>query len=280
MPVVELADTVPGATPLDRGAGSSLLVVLGRERGRLGLRVGGFEGVVELDDRAADPKRSDELIELDGELVRYVDPESLLPSGASQLWDEGGFMEESRTEAEPVQVVAFRVGGEEFGIDVMKAQRVLKLPEIRAVPRAPEFVEGVVALEDAVVPVIDMRKRFSVPAAELAPAGTLLVVDSAENRVGLVVDEVPGVVNIPVDAVKVAPEFFKGLAGRYLQGIAEDQDRLILLLDLDEILSSKERIALDKLLEAARDAMAPKHRAAARPKRKKRDGRRKKKGDD
>jgi purine-binding chemotaxis protein CheW len=178
-----------------------------------------------------------------------------------------------------LQLIAFRIGGEEFGIDVMKVERVLKTPEIRSVPQSPEFVEGVVSVQEDVVPVIDMRKRFSVPQSEWAVPGALLVARIAADRVALVVDEVPGVARPSVESLSPAPEFFKGLAGRYLDGIAQEADRLIVLLNLDEILGSQERIALGEMIEAAKGKPKKDDSTAAKPsgKKKKRGGARKKK---
>ena len=272
VPVLELAKAIPGAPQMDPDADSSVLLVLGRDRGQLALRVEALDGVMGLSGSVAYERRVDDLIELNGELVHYVDPAALLASGAL-LESEGGSMEEKSTAAEPMQVLAFRVGGEEFGLDVMKVKRVLKVPELRIVPKAPEFVEGVVSIADSIVPVIDMRKRFSV--SEAAGGGHLLVVDAGDSQVGLVVDEVPGVTDIAGDAVSAAPDFFKGLAGRYLEGIAEDQGRLIILLNLEEVLSSKERIALKKMLKQA-EGEASKGDSAGKAKRKKGGGRRKK----
>jgi purine-binding chemotaxis protein CheW len=277
VPVIELVSAVPGAPRLDPDAESSVLLMLGRSGSQLGLRVEGFDSVVGLDGSVAYERRMDDLIELNGELVHYVDPAALLASGAPLFWKEGGSMEENSVTAEPRQVVALRVGGEEFGVDVMKVKRVLKVPEIRVVPRAPDFVKGVVSVSGSVVPVIDMRKRFSAPVPVEEAPGALMIVEARDSLVGLVVDEVPGVVEIAEDAVSSAPDFFRGLAGRYLDGIAEEQGRLIILLNLDEVLSSKERIALEKMLKEANGEADQGDPAAGEAKRKKGGGRRKKK---
>ena len=271
VPVLELVRAIPGAPQINPDADSTILLVLGRDRGRLALRVEAFDGVIDLCGGVAYERRVDDPIELNGELVHYVDPAALLAS-AALLDGEGGSMDEKTTAAEPLQVVAFRVGGEEFGLDVMKVKRVLKVPELRVVPKAPEFVEGVVSIADSIVPVIDMRKRFSV--SESGGGGHLLVVEAGDSQVGLVVDEVPGVTNIAEEAVSPAPEFFKGLAGRYLEGIADDRGRLIILLNLEEILSSKERIALKKMLKE--EGKASKSDSAGGAKRRKGGGGRKK----
>jgi purine-binding chemotaxis protein CheW len=211
VPVVELSRAIPDAEPLDRSA-DAVLLLLGHGRNRLGLRVQELGEVVEADEnRARVGSDSEGLLELNGELVRYVDPGLLLNSRTDLLGEEGGAMEENRATAESRQLVTFRLGEDEFAIDVMRALEVLKTREVRSVPKAPDFVEGLVTVRDTVVPVIDMRKRFSL--------------------------------------ISQAPDFFRGLAGRYLEGIARDSERLVILLNLDEILTSKEKIALEKLIE-------------------------------
>ena len=81
-----------------------------------------------------------ELLDLDGELVRYIDPAVLVASGAQLLAEKGESMDENRAAAEPIRVVTFQLGGEEFGLDIMKVFEVLPVPELRPVPNSPEFV--------------------------------------------------------------------------------------------------------------------------------------------
>lgn len=276
IPVVELAGAVSGAPSLDPDAGDALLLVLGRERGQLGLRVQGPGEVVKGSDTAISRDRSEDLLELAGEMVRYVDPAALVASRAELLGEKGEAMEDRHVAAEPLRVVRFQLGDEEFGVDVMNVFEVLPVPEVRPVPKAPEFVEGVVDVRDSIIPVIDMRKRFSLPERETGSPGRLLVVAIGEARAGLVVDTVPGVVPLAEEAVSPPPDFFRGMAGRYLEGLAKDDDRLIIMLNVGEILSSKEKIALEKMLDSEKPAAA-KDKTAGRPKRKKRAPRRTKK---
>jgi len=279
IPVLELARAVEGAERLDPGAQTSVLLVLGGDAGSLGLRVEAIGEVVHAGrggTRGA--SQSEGLVDLDGELFRYVDPEPLLGRRAEPEEGEGAIMREDRMTQEPLRIVAFRLGGEEFAIDILEVQEVLRVPEVRGVPKAPDFVEGVVRLRDSLVPVIEMRKRFSLPERRRTADARLLVVSLRSGRAGLVVDEVPGVTQIPVDAVSPPPEFFRGLAGRYLRGIAQAGDRLIILLDVNEILSSKERIALERMQRAV-DSDDRKSAAAAGSKGKKRPRGRKKKAE-
>lgn len=163
-------------------------------------------------------------------------------------------MEGDREDREPLQLITFRVGGEDFGIDVAKVQRVLNVPELRTVPNAPDFVEGLMSVGESVVPVVDVRKRFSLTIDDAAGEGKLVTVESAGSLVGLVVDEVPGVVRVEPNSVASAPDLFRGLSSRYLHGIADVHGRLVILLDLDEILSSTERIELEKMMDVVENA--------------------------
>jgi len=250
LPLVE----IPGAkrSADDSGAADAVLLVLGRGRGTVCALV---DEVGEVIESEADARRgrTEGLMEVDGELVRMLDPEAL-SSGSGTLFEEGASeMEERRAEAEPRRFVAFRVGGEEFGLDVANVLEVQRMPAVREVPRAPDFVEGVVEVRATVVPVIDMRTRFEIPEDQRGRDERLLISEGEHGPVGLVVDEVSGVVQAAEDAVEAPPDFFKGLAGRYLAGVARTEERMIVLLDLDEILSSQERIDLREMLEEVAD---------------------------
>ena len=250
IPVVEVPDseedTVADAAP-DEG---SVLLILGSEQTRLGLRVKDFGEVVTAGEgRRLEGSGAEALVDLNGQLVRILDLAALLGSDEQILGAEGELKMGDRTETPQLKVVAFRVGDEVFGVDVMKVFEVVQIPEIRSVPKAPEFVEGVAEVRTAVVPVIDMRKRFSVAAGETGTSPRLLVTEVDERAVGLVVDDVPGVADLDAESISPPPEFFKGLAGRYLDGIAKLEDRLIILLNLNEILSSAEKIELNAVVE-------------------------------
>ncbi len=252
IPVVELAGAVSDVPSLDPDSADALLLVLGRENGRLGLRVQGPGEVVRRCTGRSPGDRSDDLLELDGEMVRYVDPAALVAFRAELLGKKGESMEDRHAAAEPLRVVTFQLGEDEFGVDVMKVFEVLPVPEVRPVPKAPAFVEGVVDIRDSILPVIDMRKRFSLPERETGDPSRLLIVAIGEARAALVVDTVPGVVPLAEDSVSPPPDFFRGLAGRYLDGLAKDDDRMIIMLDVGEILSSKEKIALEKVVDSAK----------------------------
>ena len=263
----------------DEGAEGAVLVVVGWARARLGLRVQGLGEVVDSSASAGLERSADGLLEIGSELIRYVDPASLLTSNAQVLGDGGGgqLMAENRAQTEQLKIVVFRIGEEEFGVDVMKVFEVLQRPAVRTVPKAPDFVEGIAEVRTAVVPVIDMRKRFNVPHGDASAPERLLVVEVGEHRIGLVVDAVPGVMKLESDSISPPPEYFKGLAARYMEGIARKLERLIILLNLEEILSSTEKIELDAVVAELEPSKPAKAKRAKRGRGARRgDGRKKK----
>lgn len=162
-----------------------------------------------------------------------------------------------------VQLVTFRVGGEEFGLDVFQVHEILRWQEPTPVPKAPAFVEGVLDVRGALVPVIDLRKRFEVPQLAYDDDTRIVLVDFQGERLGLVVDAVTEVLRAPETAVSPPPAFFKGLSAEFLRGIVRLEGRLVVLLDLEKVLSSQERMALLLSGLGGRDEEAA--GAAARP---------------
>jgi purine-binding chemotaxis protein CheW len=145
-----------------------------------------------------------------------------------------------------VQLVTFRVGGEEFGLDVFAVHEILRYGGVTPVPRAPEFVEGVLDVRGSVVPVVDLRRRFETAEQPHDEETRIVLVEFGGERLGLVVDSVTEVLRAPETAISAPPAFIRGLAAEFVRGIVRLQDRLVILLDLERILSSQERIALEQ----------------------------------
>ena len=143
-----------------------------------------------------------------------------------------------------VSIVVFRMSGEEFGADISNVVEVLEYREPVHVPRAPDFVEGVVQMRDAVLPVIDLRKRMEVPVSPPTADTRIIVVLIDEEHVGLLVDSVVEVAHMSSENVSQPPAFFRGVSAEYLQGLARIGDRLVIVLRLERVLTSQERIAL------------------------------------
>jgi purine-binding chemotaxis protein CheW len=143
-----------------------------------------------------------------------------------------------------VQLVTFRVGGEEFGLDVFSVHEILNYQQPTPMPRAPEFVEGVLDVRGTLVPIVDLRRRFETPEVVYGDDTRIVLVDFNGERLGLVVDSVTEVLRAPETAVSPPPAYIRGLAAEFVRGIVRVGERLVVLMDLDRILSSDERIAL------------------------------------
>lgn len=145
-----------------------------------------------------------------------------------------------------VQIVAFRLGEEEFGLDVFGVHEILRYRSPTPVPRAPEFVEGVIDVRGSVIPVVDLRRRFELVDPVLGDSTRIVVVDHRSERLGLIVDAVTEVLRVPETAVSEPPAFVRGLSAEYVRGLLRLEERLVVLIDIERILSSDERIALSE----------------------------------
>ncbi len=143
-----------------------------------------------------------------------------------------------RGDDELLQLVTFSIGEEEFGVDILKVQEIIRTMEITKVPRAPEFVEGVINLRGKVIPIIDLRRRFSLTTRSHDSNTRIIVIEITQMIVGFVVDAVSEVLRIPVDTVEPAPPVVAGLDSDYISGVGKLHDRLLILLDLDRLLSA------------------------------------------
>lgn len=132
---------------------------------------------------------------------------------------------QARPDAERVQLCTFRVGGEDYALDIMRVREVIHPLPVTPVPRAPVFVEGVARLRGDVVPVVDVRKRFGLPASPPTPRTRFLVVVVGRRRLALVVDEVCEVVRLPRSAIRPAPALVRLDAPRFFLGVCGGPDR-------------------------------------------------------
>jgi purine-binding chemotaxis protein CheW len=153
-----------------------------------------------------------------------------------------------------LQIVTFLIGTEEFGLDVFSVQEVLRYEPVTPIPKAPAFVEGIIEMRGTLVPVIDLRRRLEVDHATIDAQTRIVVIYFEGERLGLVVDAVTAVLRIPESAVSDPPRYFHGIAAEYIRGIAKLEERLVVLLQIERILTSEERIALQEAeLTAAAD---------------------------
>ncbi len=133
------------------------------------------------------------------------------------------------------QMVGFTVGNEEFCVDILKVQEIIRMLEITKIPNAPDYAEGVINLRGRVIPVVDFRKRFNLAEGEQNAGNErrIVVVDVAGATIGLIVDKVSHVIKLESDQVSPTPDTVKSSGGACFCGIGRLGDRLIILLDVE-----------------------------------------------
>ncbi len=152
-----------------------------------------------------------------------------------------------RKDDELLQLVTFSIGEEEFGVDILKVQEIIRTMEITKVPRAQDFVEGVINLRGKVIPIIDLRRRFGFVSKEHDKHTRIIVIEINNMIVGFVVDSVSEVLRIPAATVEPPPPVVAGVESEYISGVGKLEDRLLILLDLDKLLSGEDIEALAQM---------------------------------
>ena len=146
---------------------------------------------------------------------------------------------EKKQDDELLQLVTFGIGSEEFGVDILRVQEIIRTMEITKVPRAQDFVEGVINLRGKVIPIIDLRRRFGLPSRQHDKYTRIIVIELYDIIVGFVVDSVSEVLRIPASTVEPPPSVVSGVEAEYIKGVGKLQDRLLILIDLDRLLSTE-----------------------------------------
>lgn len=147
---------------------------------------------------------------------------------------------QKKQDDELLQLVTFSIGEEEFGVNILKVQEIIRTMEITKVPRAPEFVEGVINLRGKVIPIIDLRRRFGLISKPEDKDTRIIVIEINNVIVGFVVDAVSEVLRIPASTVEPPPPVVAGVESDYVSGVGKLKDRLLIMLDLDKILSTED----------------------------------------
>jgi purine-binding chemotaxis protein CheW len=139
--------------------------------------------------------------------------------------------------AEVNQYLTFVLGPEEYGIDILKVQEIRGYSAITAIPNTPQYIKGVMNLRGAVVPVVDLRSRFGMPVSQYDKFTVIIVVMVGTRILGLVVDAVSDVLNIPRDAIEPPPELTGSIDRSFITGLGKAGDKLILLPDVDRLIN-------------------------------------------
>ena len=155
-------------------------------------------------------------------------------------------MEESTMSTE-VQLVVFKLGNEEYGVPITQVKEINRLTTATKVPKSPVFIEGIINLRGQIIPIIDMKKRFDLTVVEYTADARVIVIQVGQQTFGIEVDAVSEVLRISVGNIEKAPAIVAGIDARYITGVAKVGERLLILLDLDKLLSEEEKLELADL---------------------------------
>lgn len=163
-------------------------------------------------------------------------------------------MAEDRKSKEEVQLVIFKIGEEEFGVEINQVREIVKLVSITRMPKAPVFIEGVVNLRGQIITVIDLAKRLDLPSTGKTEETRIMVVEVGENTVGMIVDSVSEVLRLSIDDIEDTPSLIDTeVHEKYLRGVGKSEDRLLILLDLNEVFSHEEIKHMTKHVDSVKD---------------------------
>ncbi len=142
-----------------------------------------------------------------------------------------------------VQLVTFKVGGQDFAFNIFQVERILRYEAPAPLPKAPEFLEGVVRYAGGAVPLVDLRKRLGTP-APLREDTRTIILEFEGGKIGIVVDAVTEVLQVAAQSVTPPPGIVRGLAADYISGLVVQNGRTIIVLNTNKLLSSQEKLAL------------------------------------
>ncbi len=150
------------------------------------------------------------------------------------------------------ELLTFTLGSEEYGIDILKVQEIRGYEAVTSIANAPEFIKGVINLRGIIVPIVDMRIKFKLGSVTYGETTVVIILNIANRVVGMVVDGVSDVTTLKADEIKPAPEFGAGLDTQYLQGLGTVDDRMIILVDIEKLMTSRDM----ELIETAEEMAA------------------------
>ena len=150
---------------------------------------------------------------------------------------DGEFLDEENEDTQKDKYLTFRVGEEDYGIEIRHVTEIIGIQKITAVPDMPEFVKGVINLRGKIIPVIDMRRRFGLEDRDYDERTCIIVVNVSEGVLGLVVDTVNEVADIPESHVEPSPEINKGGTNMMIWGLGKVGEEVKILLDVNKLLS-------------------------------------------
>ncbi|QFY42447.1 chemotaxis protein CheW [Candidatus Methylospira mobilis] len=161
-------------------------------------------------------------------------------------------MDIQKVQVDRQEFLAFMLGNEKYGVDILKVQEIRDYQNVTPIPNTPAFIKGVINLRGAIVPVFDMRLKFNLPEAPYDQFTVVIILNILGKVAGIVVDSVSDVVTLTRDQISPPPDFGSEIHTEYLVGVGNIGEQMLLILDMDRLMSKEE---IDVLHEASRVAV-------------------------
>jgi len=158
-------------------------------------------------------------------------------------------MDSKKLDSDLKGLVTFKIDNEEFGIDILSVETIIRMTEITKVPKAPEYVEGVINLRGSIIPIIDFRKRFNLKPREDGKNTRIIVANIDNKQMGFIVDSVSEVLRLPVSLIEPPPAIVAGIEAEYIEGVGKLDDRLLILINIEKLFSISEKKELNEILK-------------------------------
>ncbi|TDT68583.1 purine-binding chemotaxis protein CheW [Hypnocyclicus thermotrophus] len=158
-------------------------------------------------------------------------------------------MEKEKNMSDELQVVVFILDKNYYGVHILQVQEIIKMTEITQLPNTPDFIKGIVNLRGNIVPIMNLRKRFGLTEQKENENAKILILKLEELQFGIIVDEISEVEKVSVSSIEAPPKIVSGVRGEFINGIAKTNDRLLILLNIEKILTLEEKEILKEIEE-------------------------------
>jgi purine-binding chemotaxis protein CheW len=150
-----------------------------------------------------------------------------------------------------IQLVTFQLGGEQYGVNIMEVEGIVKVEDVRAIPHAPDYVEGIFNLRGEIIPVINLRRRFQLRTVELSEEDRLLsgfvIISIDDMHLAVVIDKVSRVVTVQTSDIQPPPQMISGIGAEYIRGVVHQDDGYLIILDVRRLFNLKELHELGRI---------------------------------
>ena len=148
------------------------------------------------------------------------------------------------------QLVTFRLGEELYGVNIMDVTEIVRLQNVRVIPNAPYYVEGIIKLRSEIIPIIDLHKRFNIQSTakpeDIEMEGGFIILDIEGSKIGIIIDKVERVVTIKEEDVKEPPQMLSGIGNEYIEGVVREEHGYLIMLNTRKLFNASE---LQKIID-------------------------------